>query len=243
LGFWRAVQFNICTVPKWSRVTIRIPVEGTVPGASSFGDVTVLMPSRLTSPAASLSAIPDAHAAFAAVALPLLPVVARVAFALTRDQSEAEDLVQDTYLRAFRKWESFEPGTDCRRWLLTVCRNAFRDRYRRERSTDVVADVELESIAAAQLHNAARDAGVADLYSRVDLGPAISRAIAALDPIFREVVVLCDVEGFSYEEAADTLGVPIGTVRSRLYRGRRTLQQALMNYAIDAGFGRRPSGE
>jgi RNA polymerase sigma-70 factor (ECF subfamily) len=184
----------------------------------------------------------DPHAAFVAAALPLLPVVARVAYALTRDQSDADDLVQETYLRAFRKWQSFEAGTDCRRWLLTVCRNAFRDRYRRERTTEVVADIELESLAAAQLHNAARDAGVADLYARLDLGPAISQAIARLDPVFREVVILCDVEGFSYEETADTIGVPIGTVRSRLYRARRTLQEALMNFAIDAGFGRRPQG-
>lgn len=198
------------------------------------------MSHRTINASPGLSPTSDAQAAFAEAALPLLPVVARVAYALTREQSEADDLVQETYLRAFRKWDKFEPGSDCRRWLLTVCRNAFRDRYRRERSTEVVADVELESLAAAQLHNAARDAGVADVYSRMDLGPAISRAIAELDPVFREVVVLCDVEGFSYEEAADTIGVPIGTVRSRLYRARRTLQEALMNYAIDAGFGRRP---
>lgn len=175
------------------------------------------------------------------VAIPLLPVVARVALALTRDESDADDLVQETFLRAHRRWASFAPGTDCRRWLLTVCRNAFRDQYRRARSTDVVDDIELESLVAAQLHNAARDAGIADLYARLDLGPAISRAIADLDPVFRETVLLCDVEGFSYDETAETLGVPIGTVRSRLYRARRSLQQALMSYAIDAGFGVRHS--
>lgn len=180
---------------------------------------------------------------FGAVALPLLPVVARVAYALTREPSDADDLVQETYLRAFRKWSSFQKGSDCRRWLLTICRNAFRDRYRRARATEVVADVELESLAAAQLHNAARDAGVADMYSRLDLGPAIVAAIADLEPVFRETVILCDVEGFSYEDAADTLGVPIGTIRSRLYRARRALQQSLMRFAIDAGYGRREPGE
>lgn len=202
-----------------------------------------MMPAPPTTPTSfSAAESQAADVAFAAVALPLLPMVARVAHALTREQSDADDLVQETYLRAFRKWETFTPGSDCRRWLLTICRNAFRDRYRREKATEVIADVELESIAVAELHNAARDAGVADLYSRVDLGPAIGRAIADLAPVFREVVVLCDVEGFTYEEAADVVGVPIGTIRSRLYRGRRTLQEALMNYAIDAGFGRRTPG-
>jgi RNA polymerase sigma-70 factor (ECF subfamily) len=102
----------------------------------------------------------------------------------------------------------------------------------------VVDDDELESLAAARAHNAARAAGVDDMYARLDLGPAIQNAIAQLDPSFREVVVLSDVEGFSYEEIAETLGVPLGTVRSRLFRARRYLQESLMVYALDAGFDR-----
>jgi RNA polymerase sigma-70 factor (ECF subfamily) len=76
------------------------------------------------------------------------------------------------------------------------------------------------------------------MYARLDLGPAIQNAIAQLDPNFREVVVLSDVEGFSYEEIAETLSIPLGTVRSRLFRARRHLQESLMVYALDAGFGR-----
>jgi RNA polymerase sigma-70 factor (ECF subfamily) len=76
------------------------------------------------------------------------------------------------------------------------------------------------------------------MYSRLDLGPAIQKAIAQLDPNFRDVVVLSDVEGFSYEQIAEMLGVPLGTVRSRLFRARRHLQESLMVYALDAGFGR-----
>lgn len=76
------------------------------------------------------------------------------------------------------------------------------------------------------------------MYARIDLGPAIRDAIARLEPVFREVVVMSDVEGFSYEEIATALEIPIGTVRSRLYRGRRRLQEGLMVYALDAGFGR-----
>ncbi len=99
-----------------------------------------------------------------------------------------------------------------------------------------VEDDELESLAAAQLHNAARANGLDNMYSRLDLGPAIARAIDALEPNFRDVVVLVDVEDFSYEQVAEALSIPIGTVRSRLYRARRVLQQALLQYAIDAGF-------
>jgi RNA polymerase sigma-70 factor (ECF subfamily) len=76
------------------------------------------------------------------------------------------------------------------------------------------------------------------MYSRLDLGPAIKKAIAMLEMPFRDVVVMSDVEGFSYEEIAESLGIPIGTVRSRLYRARRQLQEALMVYALDAGYGK-----
>lgn len=176
-------------------------------------------------------------AAFAALALPLLPAVHRLARALVRDESDAEDVVQETFLRAYRYWHTFDPGTDCRRWLATICRRVTYDQRRRAQQLDVLDDAELESLAAMRLHQAALAAGLGDLYARLDLGPAIRRALAALDPLFRDVVVLGDVEGLSYEEIADALEVPIGTVRSRLYRGRRHLQEALMVYALDAGFG------
>jgi RNA polymerase sigma factor (sigma-70 family) len=87
-------------------------------------------------------------------------------------------------------------------------------------------------------HDAARVAGVDDMYARLDLAPAIQAAIDQLDTNFRDVVVLGDVEGFSYEEIAEMLGIPLGTVRSRLFRARRQLQESLMVYAIDAGFAR-----
>lgn len=175
---------------------------------------------------------------FAAATLPFMPNVKRYALSLTRNESDADDIVQETYLRANRYWDSFEAGTDCRKWLLTICRNAFTTIFHREFRSVAVDDDELESLAAARTHNAARVAGVDDMYSRLDLGPAIQNAIERLDPAFREVVVLSDVEGFSYEEIAGTLGIPLGTVRSRLFRGRRHLQESLMVYALDAGFGR-----
>jgi len=179
----------------------------------------------------------EAHdRAFADAALPHLPALKRVAIALTGNEADADDLVQETFLRAYRHWNTFAPASDCRRWLSTICRNAFLEQRRRESRSTAVEDQELESLAAARLHNHARASGVDHLFTRLDLGPAISQAIASLEPIFRDVVVLADVEGFTYEEVAEALGVPIGTVRSRLYRARRQLQEALLAYAIDAGF-------
>ena len=175
---------------------------------------------------------------FAAATLPLMPNVKRYALALTRNESDADDIVQETYLRAHRYWRSFDSAADCRRWLLTICRNAFNTIHQRESRSVAVDDDELESLAAARAHNAARVAGVDDMYSRLDLAPAIQAAIDQLDTNFRDVVVLGDVEGFSYEEIAEMLGIPLGTVRSRLFRARRQLQESLMAYAIDAGFAR-----
>lgn len=178
---------------------------------------------------------------FAALAIPLLPAIARVASALTEDAADADDLVQETFLRAYKHWHTFERGSDCKSWLSTICRNAFFEQRRRDRRSVNVEDQELESLAAAQLHNSARANGVDTMFARLDLGPAIARAIAGLEPRYRDVITLVDVEDFTYEQVADTLGVPIGTVRSRLYRARRQLQEVLLAFAIDAGFATAPS--
>jgi RNA polymerase sigma-70 factor (ECF subfamily) len=182
-------------------------------------------------------------AAFARLALPLLPAVARIARALTRDEADADDLVQETYLRAYRHWDTFRPDSDCKRWLATICRNTFRAERVRSEKVTAVSDDSLESLAAAHIHNAARSAGVDAMYSRMDLAPAIAAAIAKLDPSFRDTVTLADVEGFSYEEIAELMNVPLGTVRSRLFRARRQLQQSLLDYAIDAGFSTSARGD
>jgi RNA polymerase sigma-70 factor, ECF subfamily len=180
---------------------------------------------------------PARDAEFARIALPLLPAVARVANALTHDSADADDLVQETFLKAFRHWNTFERGSDCRRWLSAICRNTFFAQRARQRWVTAVGDdLELETFAAVSLHKLARDKGVEDMFARLDLSPAIHRAIDDLDPLFRDVVQLVDVQELRYEEAADVLGVPVGTVRSRLYRARRQLQQSLVDYAIDAGY-------
>jgi RNA polymerase sigma-70 factor (ECF subfamily) len=172
------------------------------------------------------------------VALPCLPELARFARSLTRDASDADDLVQETYLRAFEAWHTFQLGTDCRRWLFTICRNVFlRGRERAQRVVSV-EDPDAETLGAVYGHRSAREAGLDDLYARIDLGPALDRAIDMLSDPFAAVVRLIDVDGRSYEDVAELLDVPIGTVRSRLFRARRLLQDALLAHALDAGFGR-----
>lgn len=168
-------------------------------------------------------------------ALRWLPEVTRYALSLTRDESDADDLVQETFLKAYRSWHSYTPGTECRGWLFTICRNTFiRGRKREERQV-VCDDPELEALAASAVHASAEQAGYGDLFTRFDLSDAIASAIEALPDAFREVVILTDVLDQSYEVAAETLSIPIGTVRSRLFRGRRLLQEALISHARDAG--------
>jgi RNA polymerase sigma-70 factor, ECF subfamily len=170
-------------------------------------------------------------------ALPWLKDVYRYALSLTREKADAEDIVQETYLRAHHSWHTYEPGTDCRRWLFTICRNAFL-RSRTQQGALVVRNAD-DLDRARNL-----PAGVAhsdDGLSSLDLGPAIDRAMADLPEPFRAAVFIVDVEDQSYEVAAGLLGVPVGTVRSRLFRGRRLLQQRLWAFARDAGLasGRR----
>lgn len=173
-------------------------------------------------------------AGFTEAALPLLDDVARFARHLTRDPADADDLVQETYLRALRGWHTFKPGTNCRRWLLTVCRNAFLQGLRGRKPVAVEAP-ELEALAVAAVHAGAVESGLGDLFGRMDLREAIDRGLADLPEVFREVVALVDLEDLSYEEASEVLGVPKGTVRSRLFRGRRLLQETLLAHAGDAG--------
>lgn len=173
---------------------------------------------------------------FEAEALPFIDDVYRFAVSLTRDAADADDIVQETYLRAYRSWHTFQPGSDARRWLFTIARNVFlRSRERERRQVDV-ADADLEALQTFATHGQHVRDGTDRLLSRIDLGPALRRALAELDEPFKSAVVIVDLEDQSYEDAANILGVPIGTVRSRLFRGRRILQDKLVEYARDAGF-------
>lgn len=179
---------------------------------------------------------PTADDSFEREVLPHLDLLYRVALRLAGDAASAEDLVQETVLKALRAWGQFRQGTNARGWLLTILRNTFINDYRRRRRAPVAVDLEVAE-AAGLVH----EQGGADPegeFFRVLVDDRIVAAIDALPEEFREVVVLSDVEGLGYAQIAETLGVPVGTVKSRLFRGRRQLQAALLDYAVEAGIVR-----
>ena len=178
----------------------------------------------------------EKDAAFAAEALPWIDDVYRFALSLTRNEADADDVVQEAFLRAYRSWHTFQPGSDARRWLFTIARNVFLRSREREKYRVDAEDGDVEALAAAQQHGEMRRDGAEALLSKIDLQPALREALGRLDEPFRSTVILVDVEDLPYEAAAEILGVPIGTVRSRLFRGRRLLQEMLLTYARDAGF-------
>jgi RNA polymerase sigma-70 factor (ECF subfamily) len=182
-----------------------------------------------------LAAPTDAHEEFSALALTALDDVYRFARSLTRDEADAEDVVQEAYLRAFRSWHTFQPGTDVRRWLFTIARNVFlrsRERGQREVTLD---DDGAEAVDAAQSKEGWIRRGLDPLLARTDLAPAIQQALDEIPEVFRSAVVLVDLEDQSYEDAAELLSIPVGTVRSRLFRGRKLLQEKLILHAQDLG--------
>jgi RNA polymerase sigma-70 factor (ECF subfamily) len=186
------------------------------------------------------TAAPIAGAEFESVMLPHLEAVARFALSLTRNRADADDLVQNTYLNALRGWKTFRPDSDARRWLFSVCRNAFL-RGRRRSHTLTESDVgDLDAMPAVLGHVQAMRDGLGDLFDVLDVRPAIERAIDELPEPHHTVLVLIDLEENSYEEAAAILDVPLGTVRSRLFRARRMIQEALIEYARDAGIAPPP---
>jgi RNA polymerase sigma-70 factor, ECF subfamily len=181
---------------------------------------------------------------FADEALPWLDAVYRFSLRLTGgNRAEADDVVQETFLRAYRHWHTYQRGTSPRAWLFTIARNVFlRGRERKARAGETLeSELEYDS-AAVSAHDVLRDVTEHDPERRFFasfIDEEVTRAVERLPPDFREVVVLSDIEGLNYAEIADVVGVPLGTVKSRLYRGRRLLQRALYDYAIEMGYLRR----
>jgi RNA polymerase sigma-70 factor, ECF subfamily len=183
-----------------------------------------------------MASAPPAETAFERDVLPHMDLMYRVALRLTGDGAAAEDLVQDTVLRAFRAWGTFRQGTNARGWLLTILRNTFINDYRRRRRAPTQVDLDVAEQAAPSDDHSGQDPEGEFFHSLVD-----DRIVAAIDGLpveFREVVVLSDVEGLGYAQIAETLGVPVGTVKSRLSRARRLLRATLLEYAIEAGIVR-----
>jgi RNA polymerase sigma-70 factor, ECF subfamily len=165
-------------------------------------------------------------------ALDLADQVYRVARGLVGSKEEAEDLVQDTYARAFRSWRSFTPGTNLRAWLLRILTNLNIDRGRRvQRSPDMQSLEERDYYLYDRLEAASGNNDQERVVERLSQDDIVE-ALAGVPHDFRDVVVLVDIGDFSYADAAQILDIPVGTVMSRLHRGRRILKKELADVAV-----------
>ncbi len=169
--------------------------------------------------------------------LPHINSMYNFGYRLTLDRDDAKDLVQDTYFKAFRFIESFQRGTNAKAWLFRILKNSFINDYRKKiKEPNKVDYQEVESYYNSedvdrQITPDLRVDALKDM-----IGDEISNALNALDVDFRTVIILCDLEGFKYEEMAKILDIPIGTVRSRLHRARQLLKEKLSEYAKSMGY-------
>jgi RNA polymerase sigma-70 factor, ECF subfamily len=171
---------------------------------------------------------------FDAEALPHLDALYRVALRLTGDPTQAEDLVQDTMLKAYRSWRQYRPGTNAKGWLLTILRNTFINDYRRRKHEPIAMD--LEAVEPHALYRSMQESDPEGTFFSQIVDDKVLEAVDALPPDFREVLVLSDIEGMRYGEIADALKIPVGTVKSRLFRARRQLQAELYTHAVEMGY-------
>lgn len=177
------------------------------------------------------------YADFEAEAIPHIDALYNFALRMIGDPDEADDLVQETMLKAFRFFDKFEKGTNCKAWLFRILKNTYINEYRKVSKQPNKVDYEdvqnfYENIKATEVKSQHYEE---DAFSRL-LDDDISSAITELPEDFRTVIILSDIEGFTYEEIADFIDCPIGTVRSRLHRARKMLYAKLYDYAKDKGF-------
>lgn len=211
---------------------------GAIIGVSSLPSLAMEVDSELIDVD---SETPEERAArFERDALPHLDSLYAGALRLTRNPDDASDLVQETIERAFKAFHQYKPGTNLRAWLFRIQTNSYINGYRkkqREPQQSSADDVEDWQMAQAESHSSSglRSAEVEALDQLPDSD--IKAAMADLPEDFRLAVYYADVEGFSYKEIADIMGTPVGTVMSRLHRGRKLLREELSEYARERGFG------
>jgi RNA polymerase sigma-70 factor, ECF subfamily len=169
--------------------------------------------------------------------IPHLDALYNFALRLTTDPNDAEDLVQDTIVKAYRFFNSYEKGTNAKAWLFRILKNSYINNYRKKSKKPQEVDYDEVSTFYETVRAERTDTSdLEDKMYRELMDDDITNALEELPEDFRTVVLLCDVEGFTYEEIANMLDVPIGTIRSRLHRGRNLLKVQLMEYAQNRGF-------
>lgn len=177
--------------------------------------------------------------------LPLLDNLYNIGLRMTRNVKDAEDLVQETYLKAYRFFHRFERGTNARAWLLTILTNTFRTRYRKKKQEPEMVDFqaienfcladELVKTISASDKSQAKGAEAVTQALKDYVSDDILKALENVPEQFRLAVLFSDVEGFSYQEISEILGISVGTVKSRIFRGRKILQKLLWNFAKEKG--------
>ena len=182
----------------------------------------------------------SARREFEQTALPLINNLYGAAMRLTRDPTEAEDLVQDSMVRAFRFWDSFKQGTNIKAWMFTILRNTFINGYhrsgrKRRFENDVSAQVPSLGAGVAVGNSNSQPPGPEEAVSATVTRMRILEALDSLPPDYRLAVTLADLEGLSYKEIAEVMECPIGTVMSRIYRGRKVLHRLLYDHAREIG--------
>ncbi|MFM8693560.1 MAG: sigma-70 family RNA polymerase sigma factor, partial [Actinomycetota bacterium] len=175
---------------------------------------------------------------FEADALQYMNQLYSAALRYTKNPADAQDLVQDTYAKAYVSFHQFEPGTNLKAWLYRILTTTFINTYRKDQRRPQLSDQELEDwqIADASSHTSDQGKSAEDVVLENLPDSDIKRALAEIPEEFRIAVYLADVEGFSYKEIAEIVGVPTGTVMSRLHRGRKQLREKLTDYARELGY-------
>lgn len=180
----------------------------------------------------------DKRKQFEVEALPHMDALYRTALRMTKNEKDAEDLVQEAFVKAYRFWDKFEPGSNCRAWLFKIMTNIFINDYRSKSRSPMAVNVDDidDNFLYGQLAVGGKEENPEqDLFNKI-FDDDVKKAIENLPDDFRLVVMLSFLEGFSYQEIAEIADLQLGTVKSRLHRGRKLLQKELYDYAIKNGY-------